>query len=238
MQALNTRLVLANVAPRIYHFGMATLTKFRERAGLSQARLADLVGTSQPQIQRLEKGKRGLSRKWALRIAPHVGAVAEELMFGDRSVSLVGHVGAGSEAHFYAESDQPFGRAKMPPGGSESTVAVQVRGDSLGGPLEGWVIYYDERRDPPTSDLLNQLCVIGLPGGKVLVKKLMRGRTEGRFDLWSLNGSPIIDAQVEWAALVIAMVPASRALVEDSQEIEPTPPPNHKKKITRRRIIK
>lgn len=138
-------------------------------------------------------------------------------MFGDRVVPLVGYVGAGSEAHFYADGDTQLGQAKMPPGGSERTVAVRVRGDSLGAPFDGWIIYYDTRRDPPTDDLLGQICVVGLPSGQVLVKQLMRGRLPGRYDLWSVNAAPRTDEAVEWAALVTAMLPPGLALIEESQ---------------------
>ena len=41
----------------------------RERRSLSQKKLADMVGTSQPQIDRLEKGDRGLDQDWLFRLA-------------------------------------------------------------------------------------------------------------------------------------------------------------------------
>lgn len=46
------------------------LVDARERADISQARLAELVGTSQSQIQRLESGARRLTVEWAYRLAP------------------------------------------------------------------------------------------------------------------------------------------------------------------------
>lgn len=209
-----------NVRP--YHFGMGILTKYRDRAGLSQQRLADLVGTSQPQIQRLEKGKRGLSKKWAIRIAPHVQTIPETLVFGDRTVPIVGHVGAGSEAHFYGDAAGNFGRARMPLGGSEETVAVEVRGDSLGVAFDGWLVYYDERRNPPTADLLGTLCVVGLISGQVLVKLLMRGRAEGRFDLFpGTSGLPLLDQSVEWAARVIAIMSPGMARMDIADDDDP-----------------
>ncbi len=36
---------------------------------MSQARLAELAHTSQPQIDRLEKGQRKMTKEWALRLA-------------------------------------------------------------------------------------------------------------------------------------------------------------------------
>jgi SOS-response transcriptional repressor LexA len=45
------------------------IREHRERLGLSQAELAERVDTSQPQIDRLEKGERGLTDKWMRRLA-------------------------------------------------------------------------------------------------------------------------------------------------------------------------
>lgn len=208
-----TGLVLDLTNLPLYPSGMGILTNYRKRAGLSQNRLAELVGTSQPQIQRLEKGTRGLSKKWATKIAPHVRTIPEELMFGDRSVPIVGIVSAG-EAHFDVEAN--LGRARMPRGGAAETVAVEIRGDSLGGAFDGWLIYYDERREPPTDDLLGSLCVVGLASGQVLVKLLMRGRQPGHFDLFSgASGKPLTDQPVAWATRVAAIMPPWLAKLEE-----------------------
>ncbi len=67
---------------------MSTIKTLREANGLTQARLAELATTSQPQIRRLEAGERQLTKEWAERLAPHLGISASELMFGpmpDRS---------------------------------------------------------------------------------------------------------------------------------------------------------
>lgn len=227
-QLNNTKTVLDWGKPPLYHFGMGILTEYRERVGLSQSKLAELAGTSQPQIQRLEKGTRGLSKQWATKIAPHVQAIPEDLMFGDRTVAVVGIVSAGT-AHFGSETDQDLGRARMPRGGTEETVAVEVRGDSLGAPFDGWLIYYDERRDPPTDDMLGSLCVVGLASGQVVVKMLMRGRLPGHFDLFSgAGGAPTTDQVVVWAARVNAIMPP-RAKVEFLDE-----PPKKRRKTSGR----
>lgn len=54
----------------------------RDRFGISQSQLAELAGTSQPQIKRLENGERKLSKDWAEKIAPHLHVTPEILMFG------------------------------------------------------------------------------------------------------------------------------------------------------------
>lgn len=214
---------------------MTRLTKLMKQAGLTQARLATLVGTTQPQIFRLLKGKRELTRDWAIKLAPHLHLSANELMFGDITVPLVGYVGAGTKAHFYAEADTNLGFARFPPGGTERTVAVEVRGDSLGGAFSGWLIYYDERRDPPTDDLLDTLCVVGLASGQVLVKTLMRGRVPGHWDLFAgVSGSPMTDQTVQWAARVTAMLPPSAKIEIPHDEGNGQVPPRQRKKVPAR----
>lgn len=53
----------------------------RLEAGLTMRQLADLVGTTAPQINKLEKGYRQLDHRWAARLAPYLGVRPEELLF-------------------------------------------------------------------------------------------------------------------------------------------------------------
>jgi len=48
------------------------LRRLREALAMSQEALAEKVGTSRQQIDKLEKGMRGLSAEWAARLAPHL----------------------------------------------------------------------------------------------------------------------------------------------------------------------
>lgn len=57
------------------------LKQFRESAGLTQQQLADKVGSSQPQIRRLEAGSRKMSKDWAERLAPHLNVDPVQLIF-------------------------------------------------------------------------------------------------------------------------------------------------------------
>lgn len=58
------------------------LLKARKAARLSMAALGALAGTSQQQIERLEKGGRKMTKEWAERLAPHLGVAPESLIFG------------------------------------------------------------------------------------------------------------------------------------------------------------
>lgn len=60
---------------------MNKIKELREKFDISQQQLADMVGTSQPQIQRLESSKRTLSKKWAERLASPLRTTPQQLLF-------------------------------------------------------------------------------------------------------------------------------------------------------------
>lgn len=177
----------------------------------NQTELARRIGVTQPTISRWISGKQKPDADQRATIARLAGAlgVIDGVDNGELSgIPLIGYVGAGGEAQF-AEGQGPFGEVAMPPvGEKKSMVAVEVRGDSMIGVADdGWLIYYHDRRDPPTDDLLGKLCVVGLGDGRVLIKKLQRGRGPGLYDLYSVLGAPLIDQAVDWAARVTCIVP-------------------------------
>jgi phage repressor protein C with HTH and peptisase S24 domain len=61
---------------------MATnrLREFREREGLSMQALADRIGTTAPQINKLEKGERRLTIDWISRLATGLGVEPRDLL--------------------------------------------------------------------------------------------------------------------------------------------------------------
>lgn len=118
---------------------------------------------------------------------------------------LVGYVGAGAQAQYLPAGD--LGEVPAPAGATDKTVAVEIRGDSLGPLFDHWLVFYDDVRNPVTADLHGQLCVVGLEDGRILIKKVRPSRTKGHFHLISQTEDPILDARVEWAAKVKHMVP-------------------------------
>jgi hypothetical protein len=186
----------------------AILRKIQDETGWDQTKLGKEVGATQPTVSRWFKGSEPTPRKEKailklankLRIISHVPDTSG-------SIQIVGYVGAGGEV-LYSEGQGPFGDAPMPPNGkTPNMVAVEVRGDSMAGLLgSGSVIYYDNRQEPPTDALFGKLCVVGLHDGKVLVKRLLRGRN-GLYDLYSLAAVPLLDQRVVWAARVSYIAP-------------------------------
>ncbi len=74
------------------------IRKMRLKRGLTTQQLADLVGTSQGQIVKLEKGHRKLTKEWAERLAPYLGCNAAALLFPEDATlgaPVLGTVQAG-----------------------------------------------------------------------------------------------------------------------------------------------
>ncbi|MCC6776667.1 MAG: helix-turn-helix domain-containing protein [Hyphomicrobiales bacterium] len=192
----------------------------RVARGLSQAQLGVLVGISQPAVRKIESGRTEKS-KHLPRIARVLELELSELdpdlarmpiagMDPDEAVGptvrVVGYVGAGSEAHFYAVAQGDMDEVPAPEGSTKDTVAVEIRGDSLGSLFDRWLVFYDEVRRPITSDMIGRLCVVGLADDRVLIKKVRRGRN-GLYTLVSEREPPIENVAIEWAARVKNMVP-------------------------------
>jgi len=179
------------------------------REGLRQPKtqtgLAQALGITQPQISRIL----AYERKIKLSEIPKIAAYLESQP-PDRAhltVPVVGEVGAGDAAHFYAKAQGPFGDAPAPEGATDDTVALEVRGESLGSFFDDWLVYYDEVRRPVTPDLHGRLCVVGLDDDRVLIKKIKASPDKRRFHLLSLTEDPILDVVVVWAARVKHMAP-------------------------------
>src|SRR5690606_17895576 len=98
-----------------------------------------------------ENGSRGFPAKRARQYADFFRTSAEWLLYGrkpgstpPRTVPLVGYVGAGAEAHFYASADEGLGEVEAPPGATSDTRAAEIRGESLGPLFEHWLVFYDD----------------------------------------------------------------------------------------------
>ena len=183
------------------------LTLARERAGYSEAALADKARTTQPQIHRLEHGDRKLTREWAERLAPCLGISAEDLLFDVRTVPLLGIIEQGAKLRFY-RTDKRGAKVRSPRGATEETVAVHIKGDILGTGLDGWLMYYDDDKRQPDEATLGKLCVVCSGNGDVMVRIVYRGRAAGLFDLHHIyGGQPAHDQQVAWVARITAIMP-------------------------------
>lgn len=193
----------------------ARIAAARRQAGWSQQRLARAVSAAQTTVSSWERGRTEPGREDVRRIAEalDIPIARLELDSAERGLvragtaPLVGFVSAGSRAHFFADGQGPFDEVAAPDGATEQTVAVEIRGESLGSFFNEWLVYYDDVRAPVTPDLIGRLCVVGLVDGRVLIKKIKASQTPGVYHLLSQTEESILDVEVVWAARVRSMTP-------------------------------
>lgn len=192
------------------------LQQARKKAGfIGPTEAAEAYGWRTVTYTSHENGTRGLRPEVAQRYAKAFRVPAEWLLYGRNSSSrvkperprqakLVGYVGAGAQTYF---TGADLGEVDAPADATEDTVAVEIRGESLGTFFDRWLVFYDDVRRPVTADLIGRLCVVGLEDGRTLIKKVQRSKTRGLFHLLSQTEEPILDVAIEWAARVKNLVP-------------------------------
>jgi transcriptional regulator with XRE-family HTH domain len=174
------------------------IAKTLESRGLKKTDFAKALGIPNSAVTALLKGDRLLKAE---------EVVKAKRFLGLDTVPLKGFVGAGANTVFFELPDSAVDRVPAPDDATDKTVAVEIRGDSLGAPFDRWLVYYDDVHRPVTRMLFNKLCVVGLSDGRILIKKLVPAKQKGLFHLIPTQGETIMDVPVEWAAMVKGMRP-------------------------------
>lgn len=149
----------------------------------------------------------GVSWRWLLSGEGPMGGPEEGF------APVIGRVGANPDGSVLFTAGQELGDlAPLPPGGTASAVALEVRGHSMRGLADdGSLIYFEDQKSQPGRDMLGAVVVAQLRTGEVLVKRLLKGSRPGLWDLESLAGPTIEDAEIDWAAEVTAIIPPRQA---------------------------
>lgn len=187
------------------------------KPGKRKRQLADALNVDPSAVTRILDGTRRVRLDEVSRIAEYLGETPpplgqefelEELDDDRRTVPVKGYVAAGATAHFLPLDEGELDRVDAPKGSTDRTVALEIRGDSLGELFDRWIVFFDDVRSPVTDDLLGKLCVVEIEDGRVLVKKLKR-QPNGRFTLLSdsMRQEPIEDVAIRWAAQVRGVFP-------------------------------
>lgn len=188
----------------------------RMKLGISAAQLGERVGRSESAVRNQENGTNGIPPALAAVYGRILNVSPEWILYGYKnsqeqpvvdSVPVVGYVSAGSTLTMYSEGQGPFDYVRAPKISTDQTVAVTIRGGSLGPAFDGATIFYDDVQSPVAADLYGRLCVVGLSDGRVMVKVLRRGE-DGRFHLLSNTAEePLWNEEVLWAAKVTEIRP-------------------------------
>lgn len=201
------------------------LQKLLEKRSKTYKDFADMIGRTQAVASNIFSGRRPLALEEAEKAARWLGTDLETVLYGEKpEVPVIGTIGPGEQV--IAAGGQPL----MPPARlgesgaryvdcecvqapagfyAAEVVALRIRGDAMEPFLEdGTLIFYHTRIHGDCDQYLNKLCVIGLKDGRVLVKKLKRGYSFGRYNLMSFNAKLIEDVEISWCAKVIDIRPA------------------------------
>lgn len=188
----------------------------RQGLGLNQTEFGERLDATQSTVARWEKGSQP-SANYLHKIADLANTTVDSLLGLDAmqalsasTIQVVGYVGAGAVVvpiDDYAKGDG-MGFIERPPSVHGKAVAVEVQGDSLFPVAEnGWRLVYTGDQTMDESEVLNRLCIVKLVNGQILVKRVVKGSVKQRYHLVSTNAPMIEDAEIEWAAIVKAIIP-------------------------------
>jgi transcriptional regulator with XRE-family HTH domain len=119
-------------------------------------------------------------------------------------IPVIGYVGNGGEVHGYAVAKGELDQVEQPRSMPSTAVAVEIRGDVLGAHFNRWLVFFDSVHRPVQPGFLGELCAVGLPDGRTMIKQLRRGPSEGLYNL-AAPGASITATKVEWAARIDTM---------------------------------
>jgi phage repressor protein C with HTH and peptisase S24 domain len=149
----------------------------------------------------------GVRPEWLLLGKGPMPADTEDEVPEPPRTPIVGYVGAGATAHYYNIGQGHLDDTDRPSNATDKTVAVEIRGDSLGPYFDRWLVFYDNVRSPITDDMYGKLCVVGLSNDQVLVKEVRPGSRKGLFNLGPAGAESTKDAKVLWGAKVRMIAP-------------------------------
>ena len=143
-----------------YFARMSMIKALREKIGLTQGQLAEAVGTPQPQISRLESGKRKLTKEWAEILATPLHTTPEILLFGDpEKVTPVNDNDLASQPSAISDLPNAEIRGKVEGLGRKIPVFGQAVGGVDGEFLMNGNILYEVMAPPVISHINNAYAV-------------------------------------------------------------------------------
>lgn len=184
---------------------------------MTQGDLADLIGLTSVQVNKILTGYRRLQAGEADKIRRAFGFTLPE----DRpiAIAVVGRVGAGDHVELFDDYEKGAGmfhvaRPEWLP--LHGVAAAQIDGASAEPfALDRDIIFW--RRDGMTvSDAdLGRPVIAELDDGRVMLKRLANGSRPGLWSLLSINPAHpnIMDVRLRWASRVLAPLPFDQARI-------------------------
>lgn len=196
------------------------LRRARQDAGYATATdFANSVGVSRHTYLQHENGARGYDPDAAAKYARRLKVTPEFLLYDRRPTpradirEIVGYAGADPEGTILFAHGQGTGDyAPVPPNGSPTAQAIEIRGHSM--PFfaeDGTLVWFDDQKTQPDPEMLGHVVVVQLDTDEVLIKRLLRGSRKGLYDLESIAGPTRRDVRPAWVARIINIIPPLEA---------------------------
>ncbi|MEV4609795.1 hypothetical protein MRBLMR1_004894 [Neorhizobium sp. LMR1-1-1.1] len=77
----------------------------------------------------------------------------------------------------------------------------------MGALEDGWLIAYEDNKTPPRPSIHGKLCVVQMPDGRNLVRKVQKAWKPGTWDLLTVSGEHMVNQRLIWAEPVTMIVP-------------------------------
>jgi len=189
---------------------VAAFKHFMEVRGLKPHPWAQAAGLRSSTIYNFLSGKSlSLSSDTLERLAKAAGASVDEILSGEKTnhrndAPVLVPYTVGVYGRLFS-MDRPM-QVQRPAGvpAEVEVVAARIDGDGLHPVPDGWLVYFEaEPRDPEA--LIGKLCVVQVAGGQRLIREIRRGQNPGLYTLLSWTASPMEQAQVQAAHLIISI---------------------------------
>lgn len=102
----------------------------------------------------------------------------------------------------------------------EDLVACVVRGYNSGAIQDGWVVYFNDLKLPPTDGLVGKLVMARTKDGRMVLRTMKRGRKPGTWDIFTATGPAELDVELLWAQEVLWVKPYYSWTADELAKIE------------------
>ncbi len=159
--------------------------------------------------QQAENGTRPPTRDKITEYAQKFQVSVSWLLTGDgtpeetefKTVPFLGHV--DDKAGTLVENDPGSRPEVTAPRARQSTQSPSGPAVVGASSMPGALLYFENRRRPPTDNLINRLCVLALPNNEVMVRRVERGSRNGVYTLTNFVDPPLVDQQPVWVAEIV-----------------------------------
>ncbi len=176
------------------------IREFRIRRGLTQAELADKVGTTAATVSRLETDAMTVSTDWLDRLATVLGVHPADLIErpGSSAIRLIGRAGRGG----HVAPVEPQELHLDPPG---DAVAVEIT--EAQGPYQAGERLIGERLAGSSAvGGAGRDCIVALKDGTIHLARLAGAPPRATLVPLASGGAVLFDAAIDWVAPIVMRV--------------------------------